>query len=140
MLNKNELIIDANIFMSALIATEGMTYDLIFNDRVKLFSPEFLIEEFEKYRDVILNKSGLSDEDFDLFLSLISSRIEFISKNEFEHLITKGEEISPDVKDSAYFALALKMKCSIWSNDKRLKEQDKVRVYNTTELLKIHSK
>jgi len=42
-----ELVIDANILMSALIAIEGVTFDIIFNDRVKLFAPEFLLDEVE---------------------------------------------------------------------------------------------
>ncbi len=132
-----ELVVDANIFMSALIATQGKTYDFIYNDRNKLFAPEFLMDEFEKYKDEILEKSGLSEYDFELFLSLISSRIEFISKHEFEQFISKAEKITPDPKDSEYFALAMKMKCSIWSNDKKLKEQNKVKVYNTSELLEL---
>ena len=105
-----ELIVDANIIMSALIATEGKTYDLIFNDRNKLFSPERLFKEFEKHRGEILSKSGLSKADFELFLSLMSSRIEFISKNEFEQFIFKAEKITPDSKDTEYIALALKMR------------------------------
>jgi len=137
MLNKMELIIDANIFMSALIATQGKTYDLIYNDRNKLFAPEFLMDEFEKYKDEILEKSGLTEYDFELFLSLISSRIEFIPKSEFEQFLSEAKKITPDPKDSEYIALALKMKCSIWSNDKKLKEQDEVKVHNTSELLKF---
>ena len=70
-----ELIIDANILMSALISTQGKTFDLIFNDRIKLFAPEFLIQEIEKYKKEIIKKSGLSKSDLDLFLSLVSSRI-----------------------------------------------------------------
>ena len=38
-----------------------------------------------------------------------------------------------------YFALALKLNCGIWSNDKKLKNQDKVKVYSTEDLLKIKS-
>ncbi len=132
-----ELIIDANVLMSALIATEGKTYDSIYNDRIKLFAPEFLKEEFEKHKREILIKSGLSESDFELFLSLISSRVEFISKSEFEAFVPKAEEITPDPNDTEYFALALKFKCAIWSNDKKLKEQDKVRIVNTSELLNI---
>jgi len=45
---------------------------------------------------------------------------------------------TPDPDDMAYFALALKLNCAIWSNDKKLKEQDKVKVYNTHELSKIN--
>jgi len=33
-----------------------------------------------------------------------------------------------------YFALALKMKCPIWSNDKRLKEQKTIKIISTDEL------
>ena len=32
---KMDLIIDANIFMSALVSTGGKTYDLIFNNKIK---------------------------------------------------------------------------------------------------------
>lgn len=132
-----ELIIDANVLMSALIATEGKTYDLIYNDRIKLFAPEYLMEELEKHKSEILTKSGLSESDFELFLSLISSRIESISKSEFAVFASKAEELTPDPNDAEYFALALKYNCAIWSNDKRLKSQDKVRVYSTAELLKL---
>ena len=131
-----ELIIDANVLMSALILTEGKTYDLIFNDRTKLFSPEFLLEEFEEHKEEILAKSKLSESDFELFLSLISSQIEFVPYTEFEEYISEAEKITPDPGDTEYFALALKLKCSIWSNDKKFKKQNKVKVYSTSELMK----
>jgi predicted nucleic acid-binding protein len=41
---------------------------------------------------------------------------------------------SPDPDDVAYFALALQLRCPLWSNDKRLKEQNEVHVLTTTEL------
>ena len=132
-----ELIIDANVLISALISTKGRTYDLIFNDRLKLFSPEYLMEEFNKYRDDILSKSGLDEVDFELFMSLISSRIEFIPKFEFKQFISTAEDITPDPDDAEYFALALRYRCALWSNDKKLKEQDKVRVYSTNEIIKM---
>ncbi len=130
-----ELIIDANILISALIATKGGTYDLIFNDRFKLYSPEYLIEEFNKYKSEILSKSGLDEVDFELFMSLISSRIEFIPKSEFKQFISTAEKITPDPNDAEYFALALKYRCAVWSNDKKLKKQDKVKVYSTNEIM-----
>jgi predicted nucleic acid-binding protein len=81
-----ELIIDANILMSALISTEGKTFDLIFNNKIKLFAPDYLIDEITKHKELILKKSGLSNSDFDLFLSLVSSKIEIISKNKMKIL------------------------------------------------------
>ena len=74
-----ELVIDANILISALINTEGKTYDLIFNDIIKLFAPEYLLEEITKYKEEILLKSGLNYSDFEIFLSSVSSKIKLSS-------------------------------------------------------------
>jgi len=132
-----ELVIDANILMAALISTKGKTYDLIFNDRITLFAPEFLMEEINKYRDEILSKSGLSLDEFELVMLMIGSRIEFISKSEYIQFISKAEEISPDPNDAEYFELALKYKCAIWTNDKKLKEQEEVKVYSTKDIIEM---
>jgi len=134
---KMELIIDVNILMSALVTTNGFTYDLIFREDLKLFAPEYLLEEFEEHKDEIIEKSGLTEEELDLFLSLISTRINFIEKQEFEQFIKKAEEVTPDLDDAEYFALALKLNCPIWTNDKKLKGQEKIKIYSTSELVKI---
>ncbi|MCX6709271.1 MAG: PIN domain-containing protein [Candidatus Woesearchaeota archaeon] len=131
-----DLVVDANILMSALIATEGKTCDLMFDDRLTLFAPEFLFDEIEKHKEEVFLKSGLSEADFELFMSIISSRIEILPRNEFEKHIPEAREITPDPDDSEYFALALKLGCGIWSNDKRLKNQYKIRVYSTKDLLR----
>ena len=131
-----ELVIDANILMSALIATEGKTYDLIFNESIKLVSVDKLMRELDKYKSEIMEKSGLSEYDFDVFVSLISSEIELIPYSEIKKFISEAEKISPDTNDTEYFALALKLNCSIWSNDKKLKNQGKVKVFSTEDLVK----
>ena len=47
----------------------------------------------------------------------------------------EAEAICPDRSDIPFFALAMKMRIPIWSNDKKLKEQSEVVVYSTAELL-----
>ena len=132
-----ELVIDANIIMSALITPGTRTCDILFSNDFMFYAPEFLLEQFLEHRQEIFSKSSLSEEDFNLFLLLISSRIKFISFSEFERFISKAKELCPDPDDMEYFALALKLRCGIWSNDKKLKEQDKVKVYSTKDLIKI---
>ncbi len=51
-----DLIIDANILMSALISNYGKNFDLIFNERLSLFAPEFLFEEIKKHKGEIIEK------------------------------------------------------------------------------------
>ncbi|MGC9200887.1 MAG: PIN domain-containing protein [Candidatus Aenigmatarchaeota archaeon] len=48
--------------------------------------------------------------------------------------------MSPDVNDIQYFSLALKMNVPIWSNDKKLKQQSKVKVFSTKDLIEFLSR
>jgi len=130
-----ELIVDANVVFSALISPVGKTCDLLFSDQFELFAPEFLMEEFEKYKQEILNKSGLAEVEFDLVLALIFSRIRLIPFEDFQQYISKASKSCPDPNDVEYFALALKFDCLIWSDDKKLKEQSSVKILSTSELL-----
>jgi len=131
-----KLVVDANIIISALISSKGKTCDLIFNDSINLSAPDYLFEELKKHKKEILVKSGLSESDLNLFLALISSRIKMADKPEFKRHLNEAEKITPDPNDMEYFALALKLGCAIWSNDKELKKQNKVNIYSTPELLK----
>ena len=123
-----------------LISSQGKTFELIFNSQINLFAPEYLTTEIEKHKQEILEKSSLSYSDFDTILSLISPQISFVSYRDFSSLSQQAKSISPDKNDTEYFALALKLNCPIWSNDKRLKEQSEIRIYSTTELINLLEK
>ena len=131
-----ELVADANIVMSALISFSGKTAEMIFSDKLKLYAPEFLLEEVNKYKGEISEKSGLSFDELNVLLVLISLNIEFVPFSEFGEFEKQASEICPDPNDVEYFALALKLGCFLWSNDRKLK-QDLIKVLNTSELLSI---
>ena len=61
-----------------------------------------------------------------------------VPNEETESFIPEAEKISPDKDDVDYLALALKLGCAIWSNDRELKEkQSIVIVYNSQEVLNM---
>ena len=132
-----DMVIDANIVFSALIAGKGTTHELLFKDALQLHTPEFLLEEIKNHREEIAQKTKLSKEEIDLALTIIFSRINIIPAQELEKNQLPAKKISPDPDDTEYFALAIKLNCPIWSNDKRLKQQEKIKVINTTELIRI---
>ncbi len=132
-----ELVVDANVIISVLISPTGKTCELFFSENLRLYAPEFILEEIKKHEGEILQKSGLSENDLEVILTLVSSNIKFIPFSEFKGFISKAKNISHDSNDIEYFALALKLQCSIWSNDKGIKKQDFVKVLSTSELLKI---
>lgn len=130
-----DLVVDANVLFSALIK-EGFTTELMFSDQIRLFAPEFLLEEFFKHENEILEKTKRNKDDFSDILEILKLIIKITPAEEFDIYTTEAEAISPDPDDVQYFALALKLQCGIWSNDKMLKEQNSVSVYSTEEIAK----
>ncbi|CAD6491228.1 MAG: PIN domain protein [Candidatus Argoarchaeum ethanivorans] len=132
-----DLVVDANILFAALIK-DGLTSELIVQNNLYLYAPEFIIEEFEKYREIIKKKTKRTDNEFDRALDLFQRRIELIPSEEIKPYVEKAIVISPDIKDVQYIALGLKLHIAIWSNDRALKEeQKKVKVYSTSEIIKL---
>jgi len=68
-------------------------------------------------------------------LGYIKQLIKIIPTTYFEEEVETAKKISPDINDALYFALALKLNCPIWSNDKRLKEQKYIQIYSTEDLV-----
>ncbi|MBI2040519.1 MAG: hypothetical protein HYT16_00270 [DPANN group archaeon] len=131
-----KLVVDANIIFSLLIV-EGKTAELFVNPFLQLYAPEFLLEEFREHKEEILVKTKRNEKEFSEELENIKQLINFISEKDIQEFIADAKEISPDVDDVAYFALALKLDCSIWSNDKKLKGQTRIKIYSTEDLVQL---
>lgn|SRR3989338_4790058 len=131
-----DFVVDANVLFAALIK-EGKTAELMLNENLHLFSPEFLLEEFFGHKSQILDKTKRSDREFQEIFDILKQVITIVPKEEFQNFISKAEEICPDPDDVPYFALALRLNCGLWSNERKLKEQDTIPVYSTEDLIKL---
>ena len=128
-----DLVVDANIIFATLIK-DSFSYDTIFSGKFHLFTPEYIFTELEKHKEELLNKTERTTEEFFRLIEILKRRIIIVPLEKLVPYIKEAEKITPDPDDLTYFALALKLNCAIWSNDKKLKEQDKIKVYNTHEL------
>ena len=137
MVLKLRLVIDSNILFAALIK-EGITSKLLLSERLELFCPERLIEEFKKYEEDLLSKTHRSKEDFERFLSILESRIEIVPKSEFEDWVKDAKRVCK-LDDFPFVALAKALDCAVWSNDMELKkfaeETGYVELLSTKEVL-----
>ena len=129
-----ELVLDANILFAALIK-DSKTTELLLDPRLKLFLPEFALQEFAKYEKELLQKTKRTKEEFEEILVIIKKIARIVPREEFRKKIKESAKICPDKGDIDYFALALKFNIPIWSNDKKLKEQEKVKIYSTGEIM-----
>lgn len=106
------------------------------DDKIQLFCPEFLFEEFLKYKDYILTKTHRSNEDFNKFYTIITNKITVVPEKNISPFLKQAEEISPDLKDIVYLALAISINANLWSNDKKLKDKKStVAVFSTKQLV-----
>jgi len=137
------LVVDANELFAGIIAKgkelQSWTLDILFSDEVELFAPFRLLAELEKNRDEIRRKSGFSLQDFEVFVGVLKLRVRFIPLEQFLDKVPEAKELAPHLKDIEYFALALKLDCPIWAQEKAFKKQSKVKVFSTSELISFLS-
>ena len=131
-----DLVVDANIIFATLIK-DSFSYDTIFSGKFHLFTPEYIFTELEKHKEELLNKTERTTEEFFRLIEILKRRIIIVPLEKLVPYVKEAEKITPDPDDLTYFALALKLNCAIWSNDKRLKEQGRIKVYNTHEVDKM---
>ena len=128
------LVTDANVVFAALIARGG-TFRVFVTNRIlrkfRFIAPEYLFIEIHEHFDEIITKTELSQGELKAVLNFLEEQIETIPFEEFDDVYDEAENVSPDPDDVPYFALALKMNCAIWSNDRMLREQNAVKVYTT---------
>ena len=71
------IVIDTNIIISALIK-DGLTRKIILNCKDMLLFPEFEFEEIEKHKEEIIQKSGLSEDEFNELLDYLLKYVHII--------------------------------------------------------------
>jgi len=132
-----DLVVDANVLFAALIK-DSFSYDILFSGKFQLFTSEYIFTELEKHKEEIMEKTEQTTEEFFRLIETLKRRIIIVPLEELVPYTEEAEKLTPDPDDIAYFALALKLNCAIWSNDKKLKEQNKIKIYNTHELSRIN--
>ncbi len=131
------IILDTNILLAALIR-DSRTRQLILTLPAKLLLPSFVFEELEQHVAEVLSKSSLLPENLIQVLRILLSRIEIVPDRLLASYMPEARELARelDEKDAFLFACALAFPGSvIWSNDRKLKQQNRIQVLTTEELL-----
>ncbi|MHB2036683.1 MAG: PIN domain-containing protein [Nitrososphaerales archaeon] len=134
-----KLIVDTNILLGALIKN-STTRSILLNPNHEFYVPEFAKEEVAKHFDLISSKSGLPVKEIKLLFDIIATNLQIVPLEEFRESFGRAEEVmlGVDLKDVPFLALALSIECNgIWSNDRDMKEQKLIRVWNAIELMKV---
>ncbi|MBS3148586.1 PIN domain-containing protein [Candidatus Woesearchaeota archaeon] len=133
------IILDANILIGALIRDSHIRR-LIILSNIPLLYPEIMLHEIRKYKEVILQKSGIDEESYDKLLAKLLGYITLIPTEQLKEHLPEAKEIMKDIdiKDAPFIAAALACEDPIiWSDDAHFKMQKLITAYTTTEITKI---
>ncbi len=131
------LVVDSNRIIAALIK-DGLAITIISSRNISFYSPEYVLEEVEKYLPYIITKSNMSKENVELLFALFSENIETVSDYDIKRKMPEAKEIMKniDINDAPILACALAIRNQgIWTEDKHFEKQDKTRMWKSIELL-----
>ena len=114
-----------------------MTRELVTNFVFELYTPSFALAELSKHKVMISAKAGLSAKGFEEILEKLCIFIKIEEDSDYSGFLNEAHELCPDPDDVDFFAIALKYKCPLWSNDAALKKQLKIRGLSTKDVLEI---
>ncbi len=120
-----EIVIDSNILFSALLKADGQLAEIILNPAFQLnkYTCYFLYIEIFKYKERILRFSKLDEDDLLEVLYRMIRKIQFVNEDVItDEIWVEAQRLtdSIDPKDTPFVALALSLKATLWTGDRKL--------------------
>lgn len=114
------LVVDANPMLSALLG--GQAREIFFDRNRVFFSPQATLFEVEKYLPFVARKVGRSE--LELFREFELLPITAVQPETYESELPRATELIGwrDAKDVPVLALALRLRCPIWTEDRDFKK------------------
>src|SRR3989344_3076985 len=120
-----KIIVDTNVVMSGLIK-DSTTRKILALKNINFFSPDFVASEINKYRVYIIQKSHMSENDFDLLFALVMDNVITVPENEYNKFLEKSAKLIKDIDDVPFLALCMALKADgIWTDDRHFMDQNK---------------
>jgi len=133
------LVIDTNRIIAAMLK-DSVSRMIILHDMFNFYTPDYVITEINRYQNYLCEKARLSITDYNVILYTILENIELVPYSLFEKYMDEANRLMKniDVKDSPFIAVGIAIKADgIWSEDKHLHKQNRLKVYSTKDLIDI---
>ncbi|MHB8632504.1 MAG: PIN domain-containing protein [Thermoplasmatota archaeon] len=128
--------IDANVLYAAT-ASDGSVRRLVLEGDPDLYAPEWLWDELDPHRRVLLSKSGASAASYDLLLGLFGYAIRDVPSTVTARLLDAALKRTglTHGADAPYVATAIAIDAARWTHDKALARKATVPIVATADLL-----
>lgn len=128
------LAVDANPILSAIIGGNARIV-FIKSESIAFYTTTFNYREVEKYIPILASKKDIPIDDLYLTLSMLPLNV--CDYNFYNDKVKQAKELieKRDKDDIHLLALAIKLGCPIWSNDKDFGGLG-IEIYSTLDLIK----
>ncbi len=143
-----KIVVDTNIIFSALLNSNGVIGDILFNSDsiLEFYSCNYMRYEITKHWKKLKSISKLKEDEILESQFRIYEKISFINEELIPAKIWQQSEklvANIDIDDTDFVALRKYLKAHIWTGDKELykglKKAKYKSVYNTKELLEYRN-
>lgn len=130
------LVVDTNRLFAALVK-DSTSRDIILHLKAELISLNFSKEEIARYKDQILKKANINEEEFFMVLRTLLQKLVIIDDAAVMSRISEAAQIMDkiDPDDTPFIAAALATEADIWSDDKHFDKQNRIKVWKTKSLV-----
>jgi len=130
-----KLVVDANIFISALIG--GKAAELLFNSNFHLLTTERTTWEVKKYIPQLAEYTEDTSAHLLFLFELIPVRA--CQSNEYEKSLSTARSIigARDPCDVDILALTLETRVPLWSNDADFEKIDEITLFKTEDVIEL---
>jgi len=130
-----KLVVDANIFISALIG--GKAGELLFNPNFDLLTTERTTWEVKKYLPQLAEYTENSPDHLLYLFELIPVRA--LQSKEYETSLSTAQLLigERDPFDVDILALTLKTGVPLWSNDSDFEKIDEITLFKTEDIVEL---
>ncbi|MCL4379224.1 MAG: PIN domain-containing protein [Candidatus Marsarchaeota archaeon] len=137
-----KIVVDANVVIAAL-AKQSITKEVLLYPFIDYYSPDFLLEELAEHEEEIMPKMKTDRLGYQKALGIITKKLKIVHRDAYIQYLADANKIIGEVDkdDVAYIAVALSIEADgVWSYDPHFKQQKAVRLFPTSELIRIIKK
>ena len=132
-----KLVVDTNIILAALLKNKTIRKIILFSNH-KLFVPDFSFEEINYIKRSLYRRIGIKEEELIKILNILEKRFIIVPVHLYTHKMKEAKNLLKDKDDAPFLALALAFSLdAIWTADKGFLEQDKIKIIQTKDILKL---
>ena len=141
-----KIILDVNVILSALIR-DSTTRKIILNSQFDFYFPEPSLHKIRKYKDYILKKSGLTEEEYNKIMATLFKYIKLVPTEEIEKNWDKAKKIIEHIdKEDVIFILQNSKNTNVVGNQAvklcvelgLITEEDIIKIQDTAHALIIN--